>query len=52
MRGAAEPLEGFENIQIEVGQREFEVTYDASKIDKDAIKTAVDASGQTCKLAE
>jgi copper chaperone CopZ len=50
--GAAEPLEGFNAIQIEVGQREFEVTYDPSVIDEEAIKTAVDASGQTCKFAE
>jgi len=52
VRGATEPLDGFQSIEIEVGKREFAVTYDASKIDKDAIKVAVDASGQTCKLDE
>lgn len=51
MSGATEALEGFANITIEVGQRDFEVTYEGDSIDAAAIKAAVDASGNTCEIA-
>ena len=51
MSGATQVLEGFEAIQIEVGQREFEVTYEAGSLDPAAIKAAGDESGNPCELA-
>lgn len=52
MRGATEPLEGFQSIEIEVGKREFAITYDPASVDAMALKSAVDDTGNPCEVAE
>jgi hypothetical protein len=43
-----EPLEGFVDISIEKGVRDFTVTYDPSKLNMQAMQVALDGSGQVC----
>lgn len=43
-----EPLDGFVDISIEPGVRDFSVTYDPSKLNMDAMQVALDGSGQAC----
>lgn len=50
MRGALQKLPGVSSIAIEVGKREFDVTYDQAKVDVDDMLMALKEAKEPAKV--
>ena len=49
MRGALKPLKGISDIQIEIGDPNFKVEYDSTKVDVGQILAAIEDAGEGVK---
>lgn len=46
MRGAAQAVEGFQDIQITKGNTNFKITYDNSVTNEDELMAAIEEAGE------